>query len=75
MTAEEEDALNMLLKTTEAAEAATTTKTWEGALKTASEANNRLQMVLEELKLMEYEAGATNRIIKSVVDMVAAMTE
>ena len=75
MTAEEADALKMLSKTTEAAEAAITMETWEGALKTASEANNRLQMVLEELKLMEYEAGATNRIIKSVVDMVAAMTE
>ena len=40
-----------------------------------SEAHKRLEMVSEELKLMEYEAGTINRIIQGVVEMVAATME
>ena len=32
-------------------------------------------MVLEELKLMESEAGATNQIIQGVVEIVATIME
>ena len=50
-------------------------KTKEGALKTAMKAQKRLEMVSEELKLMESEAGTANRIIQGVVEMVAATME
>ena len=40
-----------------------------------AEAHNRLDMVSEELKLMESEAGTANRFIQGVVEMVTATTE
>ena len=65
MTEEEGDAIKMLSKTTEAAEAPMPTEVragalmkLEGYLKTAEEAHKRLEILLEELKLMEFEAGA-----------------
>ena len=66
------DALKMMSKT---AEAPMPTETWEGDLKTAAEAHKRLDMVSEELKLMDYVAGATNRIIQGVVEMFVSKTE
>ena len=75
MTAAEADALKMLSKTTEEAEAPISTETLEGALKIVAEAHKRLEMVLEELNLMDYEAGAANQIIQGVVEMVAATKE
>ena len=72
----------MLSKIMEAAEAPMTKemregelKTIEVSLKTAEESNKRLEMFLEELKLMEFEAGSANRIILGAVDMVTEMTE
>ena len=41
----------------------------------ATEAHKTLEMVLEELNLMESEAGAVNKIIQCVVEMVAEMTK
>ena len=67
MTEAEAEALKMLSKTTEAAEETMPTETREGALKkregvlkTVAEAHKRLEMVPEELKLMESEAGTVN---------------
>ena len=82
MTEAEADAIKILPKTTEAAEAPMLTETREGALKnregmlkTVAEVYKRLEMVSEKLKLMEYEAGTINRIIQGVVEMVAATME
>ena len=47
----------------------------EGSLKTAEESHKRLEMLLEELKLMEFESRSVNQIILGVVDMVAETTE
>ena len=58
MTVAEADALKMLPKTKEAAEAPMPMETWEGALNTAAEAYKRFEMMSEELKLMDSEAGA-----------------
>ena len=61
MTEAEADALKMLSKMTEAAEApmptemrVRTLKRIDGSIKTAEEAHQRLDMLLEELKLMEF---------------------
>ena len=61
MTEAEADALKMLSKLTEAAETPMRTemrvrvlKTIEGSLKTAEEAYKKFDMLLEELKLMEF---------------------
>ena len=43
----------------------------EGELKTEAEEHKRLEMVSGRLKFMDYESGATNRIIQGVVEMVA----
>ena len=37
--------------------------------------HKRLEMVLEELKFMESEAGTTNQIIQGVVEMAVATTK
>ena len=67
MTEAEADALKMLSKTTEAAEAPMPTETREGAPKTAAEAHKRSETVSEELKFMESESGAANRIVQGVL--------
>ena len=61
MTEAEADALKILSKLTEAAEATILTemrvralKTIKGSLKTAEEAYKKFDMLLEELKLMEF---------------------
>ena len=74
MTVAGVDALKMLSKTTEAAEAPMPTETREGALKIAAEAHKMLEMVSEELKLMDFESNFTNRIIQGFAEMVAATT-
>ena len=82
MTEAEADALKMLPKLTEAAEAPMLTDMREGALKkievlikTAKKAHKRLEILLEELQLMDFEGGAVNRIILGVMDMVVEMTD
>ena len=78
MTEEEADVLKISSKTMEAVEAAEApmpAETQEGALKIAVKVHKRFEMVLEELKLMGSEAGADNRIIQDVVDMVVATTK
>ena len=65
----------MLSKIMEAEEAPMLTETIEGALKTAEEAHKRLDMVLEELKFMDSEAGTNNQIIQGFVEIVAETTE
>ena len=67
MTEAETDALKMISKSKSAAEAPEPTDTREGALKTTEgvlnmveEAHKRLEIVLEELKLMDSEASAVN---------------
>ena len=65
----------MMSKIIEAVEALMPTETREGALKTAVEVHKRLEMVLEELMLMEFESGTNNQIIQGVVEMVAETTE
>ena len=57
MTAAEVDALKILSKT---AEVPMPTEKREGAPKTSMEAQKRLEMASEELKLMESEGGAAN---------------
>ena len=82
MTVAEADALNMQSKMMEAAAAPMPTEMREGALmkiegslKTVAESHKRLEMLLEELKLMEFESRSVNQIILGVVDMVAETTE
>ena len=67
MTEAETDALKMISKSKASAEAPVPTDTREGALKTTEgvlnmveEAHKRLEIVLEELKLMDSEASAVN---------------
>ena len=50
-------------------------KTIDGSLKTAEESHKRLEILLEELQLMDFEGGAVNRIILGVMDMVVEMTD
>ena len=69
------DTLKMLSKMTNAAEALMPTETREGAIKKAVEAHKRLDMVLEELKFMDSEAGTNNQIIQGFVEIVAETTE
>ena len=75
MTATEADVLKMPSKMMEAAELPMLTETREGALKTAEEAHNRLEMVSKELKLMESKSDSANQIIQGVLEMVASMME
>ena len=82
MTEGEAVTLKMLSKTTEAEEAPMPTETREVALKNTevvlknvAEMHKKLEMLLEELKLMEFESRSVNQIILGVVDMVAETTE
>ena len=65
MTEAEADALKMLSKVTETEKSPMPTETREGvlktiekSLKTAVEAHKRLEILLEELKLIDFESGA-----------------
>ena len=78
----EADAIKMLSKTTEAEEAPMPTETREVALKNTevvlknvAEMHKKLEMLLEELKLVESEACTVNRIFQGVVGIVAATME
>ena len=60
MTEAEAGALKIMSKNMEAEEAPMPMKAREVALKTEEEVHNRLEMVLELLKLMDYEPGSVN---------------